>query len=204
MSDGDQIAKLLALASDNASLQEAQHVAARKLLAMDGEHYPADGCAITQSALLQAAGIAVPDTFLALAFGQLLEERGWLRVPVGKQRAGDIGSTCKSAPDHGSDHVYLVLRAVNDDEMVVADNQASVPHMRYASGKGGKTPSTHFLRAPGDLNGKPVPYSGPLPPTLTGAPSKAGAILAPASKLAPEEAMKRILSVLKEMVEGTA
>lgn len=209
MSDGDQIVKLLALASDNASLQEAQHVAARKLLAMDGEHYPADGCAITQSALLQAAGIAVPDTFLAFAFGQMLEERGWLRVPVGKQHAGDIGSTCKSEPDHGSDHVYLVLRAVNDDEMVVADNQATVPHMRYASGKGGKTPTTHFLRAPGDSNGKPVAYSGtlsgPLPPPLTGAPSKAGAILAPTpSKLAPEEAMKRILSVLKEMVEGTA
>jgi hypothetical protein len=90
----------------------------------------------------------------------MLEKRGGTRIQLGQQKAGDIGSTCKAEPDHGSDHVYLVLRPLNDDEMVVADNQAIVPHMRYASGKGGKTPTTHFLRAP-----------APAPATATAATS---------------------------------
>lgn len=148
MSDGDRIATLIKLGSDSEQLQNSEHAAAKKLLAMDGEVYPSDGCAITQSCLLQAAGIAVPDTFLAISFGTLLEKRGWARIAVGQQRAGDIGSTCKAEPDHGNDHVYLVLRVVSDDEMVIADNQATAPHFRFASGKGGKTPTTHFLRAP--------------------------------------------------------
>lgn len=152
MTDRDHIAALLKLAGDASTLQTAEHAAAAKLLHMDGEHYPSDGCAITQSCLLQAAGIEIPDTYLAIAFGEMLEKRGWARIPVGEQQAGDIGSTCKAKPDHGNDHVYLVLRPINADEMVVADNQAHVPHMRYASGKGGKTPTTHFLRAP--ANGK--------------------------------------------------
>src|SRR6185312_14386416 len=128
MSDADHIAALIKLASDPSGLQTAEHSAARKLLAFDGEIYPRDGCAITQSCLLQAAGIAVPDTYQALAFGLMLEKRGWKRIEVGSQQAGDIASTCKSAPDHGNDHVYLVLRAVNADEMVIADNQAHAPH----------------------------------------------------------------------------
>lgn len=147
MADIDNITTLVKIASDASQIQLAQHAAAKKLLGFDGEIYPADGCAITQSCLLQAAGIAVPDTYQALAFGLLLEKRGWQRIAVGSQQAGDIGSTCKAAPDHGNDHVYLVLRPVNADEMVIADNQAHVPHFRYASGQGGKTPTTHFLRA---------------------------------------------------------
>lgn len=185
MNDSALVAKLVALASTDEGLQEAQRVAARKLLAMDGEHYPADGCAITQSALAQAAGLDVPDTYLAIEYGRMLQKRGWQLVPLGAQRAGDVGSTCKDAPDHGSDHVYLVLRAVNDDEMIVADNQARVPHMRYASGKGGKTATTHFLRA-------------------TGAAASVQAVSALAGKpIAPsasERALRRILDVLQELV----
>lgn len=147
MSDASNIPALIALASNSTNLQNAQHAAARKILAFDGEVYPSDGCAITQSCLLQAAGIAVTDTYLALAFGTMLQQRGWKVIPVGQQQAGDIGSTCKAQPDHGNDHVYLVLKPINTDEMVIADNQASAPHFRYASGKGGKTPTTHFLRA---------------------------------------------------------
>jgi hypothetical protein len=147
MSDQQHIAALIKLASDDTQLQNAEHAAAKKLLNFDGEHYPSDGCAITQSCLLQAAGIDVPDTYQALAFGTMLEKRGWQRIAVGQQQAGDIGSTCKAEPDHGNDHVYLVLRPVNADEMVIADNQAHAPHFRNASGKGGKTPTTHFLRA---------------------------------------------------------
>lgn len=188
MADADCIAKLVALGSADESLQEAQHAAARKLLAMDGERYPADGCAITQSELAQMAGINVPDTYLALAFGTMLEKRGWLRIAVGQQRAGDVGSTCKSEPDHGNDHVYLVLRVVNDDEMVVADNQSTKPHMRYASGKGGKTPTTHFLRAP-----QGIPVTVAMPGALPGKP-------VPAS--ANETALRKILDILQELVEN--
>jgi hypothetical protein len=125
----------------------AQHVAAVRLLKYDGEIYPSDGCAITLSVLLQEAGIVVADTYRAFDLGNLLaDNRGWQFVPVGQQMPGDLGSTCGSAPHHGTDHIYLVLKLVNSDEMVVADNQAEAPHFRWASGKG-KSPTTFFLRA---------------------------------------------------------
>ena len=149
MTDQNQIATLIKIASDANSLQAAEQAAARKILAFDGEVFPADSCAITQSCLMQAAGIDVPDTYQALAFGNMLKQRGWQVVAIGSQQAGDIGSTCGTAPNHGSDHVYLVLRPVSADEMVIADNQASAPHFRFASGKGGKTPTKFFLRVTG-------------------------------------------------------
>lgn len=147
MSDKENNAPLIKIASDDNALQSAQHIAAKKILGFDGEIYPADACAITQSCLMQAAGIDVPDTYQALAFGAMLQKRGWQRIAMGSQQAGDLGSTCGPTPDHGNDHVYLVLRLINADEMVIADNQANVPHFRYASGKGGKTPTKFFLRA---------------------------------------------------------
>jgi hypothetical protein len=147
MSDGNAIAQLLRIASDVSTLVNAQHIAARKLLDYDGEIYPSDGCAITLSTLLQEAGIDIADTFLAIALGRGLRHRGWSLVPVGQQTAGDVGSTCGSAPRHGHDHVYLVLKTVNADEMVIADNREPYPHFRFASGQG-KTPTKFFLRAP--------------------------------------------------------
>jgi hypothetical protein len=147
MSDRDNIATLIKLGSGTDSLQAVEHVAAQKILAFDGEAFPADSCAITQSCLMQDAGIDVPDTYQALAFGNMLIKRGWQKIAIGQQQAGDIGSTCGTVPDHGNDHVYLVLSSFNADEMVVADNQASAPHFRFASGKGGKTPTKFFLRA---------------------------------------------------------
>jgi predicted SpoU family rRNA methylase len=146
--DGQYISTLLSLASDVNQLVAAQHVAAKRLLNYDGEIYPSDGCAITLSVLLQEAGIAVADTYRAIDLGEILKDhRGWEFIPVGQQRLGDVGSTCGSVPHHGTDHIYLVLRIVNSDEMVVADNQAETPHFRWASGKGGKSPTTFFLRA---------------------------------------------------------
>lgn len=100
---------------------------------------------------LQNAGIAVPDTYQAITLGNTLKsKRNWQVIPIGQQRSGDVGSTCGAEPNHGSDHIYLVLKTLNDDEMVIADNQASRPHFRYASGIGGKTPTKFFLRAPAD------------------------------------------------------
>ena len=147
MSDGQFIPALVKLASDQNQLVAAQHVAAKRLLDFDGEVFPSDGCAITLSVLLQEAGIPVKDTFQALALGNLLKsERQWQVIPVGQQKEGDVGSTCGPTPNHGFDHIYLVLKVLNADEMVIADNQQPVPHFRFASGQG-RTPTKFFLRA---------------------------------------------------------
>ena len=149
MSDKDNLPALIRLASDAGQLQSAQHIAAKRLLDYDREIFPSDGCAITLSVLLQQAGIAIDDTYTAIALGEKLQTiRNWTIVPLGQQQAGDVGSTCGLEPRHGWDHIYLVLKAVNADEMVIADNQAPQPHFRYASGQGGKTPTRFFLRAP--------------------------------------------------------
>lgn len=138
MADKDQIPVLVALASNPAQLQAAQRIAARKLLSDDGELYPADGCAITLSVLLQQAGIPVPDTYRAIELGDvLMNVRGWMVLNVGQQQTGDVGSTCGPTAEHGSDHIYLVLKVLNSDEMVIADNQSDCPHFRFASGAGG-------------------------------------------------------------------
>ena len=150
MRDLGRVADLVRIASNKSLLEAAQDVAAQRLLEFDGEQYPSDGCAITLSVLLQQAGIDVPNVFQALALGHALRERGWTVVPVGRQQVGDIGSTCGLTPDHGRDHVYLVLQHLNQDEMIVADNQRPVPHFRFASGRGGVTPTTFFLRAAGE------------------------------------------------------
>jgi hypothetical protein len=148
MSDQDCISKLIQIASDNTQLINAQHVAAKKLLDYDGEKYPSDGCAITLSVLLQEAGISVSDTFMAFDLGNILKGRGWTVIPLSDAEAGDVGSTCGAEPDHGVDHIYLLLKPVNGDEMVVADNQAPAPHFRWLSGLGGKSPTKFLLRAP--------------------------------------------------------
>jgi hypothetical protein len=77
----------------------------------------------------------------------LKSKRAWQVIGVGDQKDGDVGSTCGTQPHHGFDHIYLVLKVLNSDEMVVADNQQANPHFRFASGKGGKTPTKFFLRA---------------------------------------------------------
>jgi hypothetical protein len=136
------------LAFDPSRLMAAQHITAARLLPYDGEVYPQDGGTITLSVLLQIAGIAVPETYQAIALGRLVKDkRGWQVITVGDQQLGDVGSTCGDEPHHGTDHIYLVLKVLNTDEMVIADNQASEPHFRFASGHS-KSPTTFFLRAP--------------------------------------------------------
>ena len=143
--NGDQshIESLIKIASNAAALDIAQ-----KLLTYDGEIYPHDGCAITLSLLLQDSGINVPDTYQAIALTQeLRDKRKWKSIKVGDQLPGDIGTTCGDQPNHGSDHIYVVLRGLNDDEMLIADNQSTQPHFRWASGNGGTTSTKYFLRA---------------------------------------------------------
>ena len=146
ITDEDQIKQLIQEASSVGKLQSVQVMAADKLLKYDDEKYPSDGCAITLSVLLQDAGIDVPDTFTAIELGRVLRDREWQTIPLGRQKAGDVGSTCDSTWRHGLDHVYLVLQKLNDNEMIVADNQAPNPHFRYVSGHG-DTATRFFLRA---------------------------------------------------------
>lgn len=148
MSDEDHIDDLVKIGTNQSSLISAQHVAASRLLRATGIHYPHDGCAITLSVMLQMAHIDVGDHYGALDLVHVLEKRGWTHVPLGHQEPGDVGTSCGDTPRHGIDHVYLVLKKVNDSgEMVIADNQATAPHFRWVQGHG-KSPTTKFLRAP--------------------------------------------------------
>jgi hypothetical protein len=147
MGDKTRIPTLLQLAGNVSTLDSVQARAAADLLAYDGEVFPQDGCAIALSVLLRDAGINVPPIYQAIALGQHLRDvRKWEVISVGQQATGDVGSTCGSEAHHGFDHIYLVLKKLNDDEMLIADNQSTQPHFRFASGQG-KTPTKFFLRA---------------------------------------------------------
>ncbi len=143
--DSDHIARLIALGSSAEGLAQARKTAAGWL----GD-YPHNGCAAHLSALLQAAGIGVPKTLGAGDLAHTLQARGWRRIPRGGQQAGDVGVTYDLDPSRpGADHIYLVVEALGEDRMMIADNQRTEdrPHERYASGAGGKTPTEYFLRA---------------------------------------------------------
>jgi hypothetical protein len=146
-SDKLRIPAVLAIANDPAAYHDVQREAAQELFSGAGEDWPHDGCAINLSDLLQRGGIPVPDILQALRLGtHLRDHRGWQVIPNGQQQPGDVGSTCGTTPNHGFDHIYLVLQRVDQDEMVIADNQKPQPHTRFVSGKG-RTPTKFFLRA---------------------------------------------------------
>jgi hypothetical protein len=149
VSDKDHIKTLLEQGTNAALLQISQMKAAQLLLAYDGEKYPQDGCAITLSVLMQAAGIDVPNTYTAIEVGRRLrDKRGWEVIAPGNQQPGDVGSTCGEQPNHGVDHIYLLVKNVSPDEMLVADNQRSYAHTRSVSGvPDGKSKTQFFLRA---------------------------------------------------------
>lgn len=140
--DKECIPKLIALGTDVNDLAKAQKIA--KTAWPD---FPHNGCAANLSALLQLAGIDVPMILGAGKLARTIEGRGWKRISVGSQQAGDIGVTFDQGLPPGADHIYLVLSIdSNNDEMSIADNQYEKPHFRYASGHD-KTPTKYFLRA---------------------------------------------------------
>lgn len=156
MSDAQYIEELVRVASVTASLLQIEQEAAAKLLAYTKQ--TSNGCAITLSCLLQHAGIDVADTYGAYELVDVLKARGWVPVPIQGSNAGmpvrdllpgDVGTTCHGAVLHpGYDHVYLVLRSINPNENVVADNERHYPHLRSIDGRGDVvTPSYLFLRA---------------------------------------------------------
>ena len=143
--DAVHVAELIRQGSTEAGLKAARVTAKAAL-----PEYPTNGCAAHLSALLQQAGIDVPMTFGAGKLAQRLRDRGWTRVDVGSQMAGDVGVCLDNNPTPaGADHIYLVIEALGRDEMLIADNQRTTDatHKRFASGTGGKTPTEYFLRA---------------------------------------------------------
>ena len=155
--DKELIPKAISIATTPRLYAGVQKTAARALAEGAGLKWPHDGCAANLSALLEAAGIAVPMILGAAALGNKLggpfNSRGWIQIPVGSQVAGDVGVAYHQKSTI-ADHIFFVVTRVDADEMVVADNQEATPHTRFASGKaatGGtaKSPVNHFLRAPG-------------------------------------------------------
>lgn len=150
--DKDCIAKLVQLANSSDGLAKAQQIAAQALADAGEKPFPTNGCAATLSALLQLAGINVPMTLgagkLVSRLGGPYGSRKWVPVRLGEQQAGDVGVTYDLKAPSGADHLYLVIERVDEDEMVIADNQAPAVHSRWASGRGGTTPTEYFLRAP--------------------------------------------------------
>lgn len=148
--DATRVPVLIEIGSDVERCDAVRAKARRAMIKIYGRPTLHNACAATLSLFLKEAGIAVPITYGAGALARLLEkERGWSRIPIKQQRAGDVG-VCRdddtSIP--GADHVFLVVKRVDHDLMSIADNQDShSPHPRYASGKGGKTPVNYFLRA---------------------------------------------------------
>lgn len=157
MSDAQFIPKLVEIAGKVGSLDDAQKIAAADINRMEGrKYYPTNSCAITQYALFKDAGIDLGEPiYLALAFVQTLQKRGWKSIDPADVRSGkeelqpgDIGTTVFGGVRHpGVDHVYLVVKPLSEDENLIADNQATEPHFRYIDGTGGKSPTTLFLRA---------------------------------------------------------
>lgn len=143
--DAVHVAELIRQGSTAAGLK-----AARTTAKAAWSRYPTNGCAAHLSALLQQAGIDFPMTLGAGKLAERLKNRGWTRVDVGSQLAGDVGVCFDDDPTPASsDHVYLVIDRLGSDEMAVADNQRTTDatHSRFASGAGGKTPTEYFLRA---------------------------------------------------------
>lgn len=130
------------LALTKIGIEKARSVARAHL-----PEFPHDGCAAFLSSLFVEAGITIGTIVSAGVLANVLESRHWQRVPVGKQHAGDVGVTKDDNGNGIPDHIYLVLRTIGTDEMLIVDNQESHAHIRYASGKG-RTETDHFLRAP--------------------------------------------------------
>lgn len=141
--DRTHIAELIRLGSDVTEIAKAQKIAKRAW-----SYFPHNGCAANLCALLQLAGINVPMILGAGKLAHTIEDRGWTRISIGNQQAGDVGVTFDQGAPAGADHIYLVLSvdADNRDKMLISDNQDNEPHSRYASGYG-KTPTKYFLRS---------------------------------------------------------
>jgi len=141
---------------------------------------PTNGCATFASSIIQQSGVPIETIPGAQNLSNRLGRMGWQRIGVGDQQPGDVGVT----EDHGqgapgADHVYLVQSVDPDDpnRMRVVDNQNPMGGARAARGRGSRTPTSHFWRAPPPTMSpiqSPIQDSGipPGPPTTMMAPPK--------------------------------
>src|SRR5207253_1548703 len=134
--DRDRIDALITLGRSASSILRMQGIAKGAMARSGLGRTLHNACAATLSAFLENAGINVPMTLGAGNLGRRIKNRGWTRVPVGQQIAGDVGVAKDTGPPAGADHIYLVVERINSDKMLIADNQAPNPHIRFASGGG--------------------------------------------------------------------
>ncbi len=153
--DANQRDELIALGNDPRAIARVQELAKDLMQATGNGHTLRLACAATLSCFLNEAGIPVVKTVGAGNLARRLEDgRGWQRVDVGDQMAGDVGVTVDADPSRpGADHVYLVAERLDSDLMFIADNQVvGRRHHRTASGarkgamRSGKTRTAYFLR----------------------------------------------------------
>jgi len=119
--------------------------------------FPTNGCANFLSAMLQLASLGVGTHMLAQDLAETLENKaGWHRVDLADYQAGDVGVTDARIDPPNADHIYLVMRRIDSNDMMVVDNQARTPegtiHERTVDGSIFiKTPTHYFLRFGDDV-----------------------------------------------------
>jgi hypothetical protein len=163
--DKDHISELVQLGSTQQGVQKGQTLAKE---VMDENGYGStlhNACAATLSEFMNLAGINVPITLGAGNLARRIKTRGWDEVDIGNQQAGDVAVAKNDV------HIFLVVRAIDKDAMVISDNQAPGPHRRNASGdpKLNHSPVAYFLRAEGAAS----PVAVPGMQVLTTAPDPA-------------------------------
>ncbi len=146
--DADRIAALVTLGADPQRAAVIRERGRTAMIRIYGKKTSRNACAATLCCFLEAAGIDVPMEYGAGNLARHLEKkRGWSRVSVGRQQPGDVAVCYDRMAPPGADHVYLVVKRVDADEMLIADNQTPYcPRTRFASGRG-QTAVQYFLRA---------------------------------------------------------
>lgn len=145
--DKDFIAAMVKEGSTKAGVAQVQALAKHE---MDNAGYGPtlhNACAATLSEFMITSSINVPVTLGAGKLARRIEERGWQRVNVGQQQSGDVAVAKNDV------HIFLVVQAVGNDDLMVADNQAPGPHPRKASGDPAlnHSPVAYFLRSQGAI-----------------------------------------------------
>jgi hypothetical protein len=143
--DKDQVPAMVQLGSTQQGVAQTQTLAKQ---VMDQNGYGStlhNACAATLSEFMNLSGIDVPITLGVEPLARRIANRGWDQVAVGSQQAGDV------AVANGDVHIFLVVQTIDNDVMVIADNQAPLPHRRKASGEPEHdyTAVAYFLRAAG-------------------------------------------------------
>jgi hypothetical protein len=80
-----------------------------------------NACAATLSEFMNSVGINVPITLGAGNLARRIQGRGWNQISVGSQLAGNVAVADNDV------HIFLVVQAIDKDQMVIADNQAPGP-----------------------------------------------------------------------------